>query len=74
MTDLRADPPSIVLSDRGHKFAAWLLETGKKADFLKSSIGNWGEASYPDWMPPRSSMPSNPVDRSGSDVTEQQED
>lgn len=35
--------PEITLSQSGHEFAKWLVANGKKADFLNTPYGGWGE-------------------------------
>lgn len=44
--DLRQN---VMLTDRGKKFAQWLIENGHKADFFKSDIGGWGDDLFFDW-------------------------
>lgn len=34
--------PSIVLTDMGHKYAAWLTKSGKRADYFRTPFGEWG--------------------------------
>ena len=35
--------PMISLTESGHRFARWLVDHDKKADFLHTSFGGWGE-------------------------------
>jgi hypothetical protein len=34
--------PSIVLTEFGHKYAAWLIKSGRRADYFRTSLGEWG--------------------------------
>lgn len=44
--------PSVELTDMGHRFAQWLIDSGEKAEFLQTPFGGWGTAKRPDGMPP----------------------
>ena len=43
---------SVRLTTYGHEFAEWLVKVGKKADFLVTPVGGWGEAVFPKGLPP----------------------
>ena len=46
-TDLK-----VRLSDLGNDFADWLIRTNRKADYLRTFFGGWGEQRLPKGMPP----------------------
>ncbi len=38
----------LTLTKRGEQYAAWLIKNNKKADYFRSSAGEWGKK--PDWL------------------------
>lgn len=40
------------LSELGISFADWLVQTNRKADYLRTFFGGWGERRLPQGMPP----------------------
>jgi hypothetical protein len=49
---IRASGPGVSLTQLGHEFAAWLLSGGRRADYLATPFGGWGERIVPEGMPP----------------------
>lgn len=37
----------VVLTERGKKFAQWLIDNGYRAEAFDSNLGGWGESGYP---------------------------
>lgn len=52
LLQIRASGPSVSLTQLGHEFAAWLLSGGRRADYLATPFGGWGERMVPEGMPP----------------------
>jgi hypothetical protein len=50
LIELSTDGPSVVLTDIGHRFAKWLVNNERKAAFMKSDLGGWGQR--PEGWPP----------------------
>jgi hypothetical protein len=44
---------NVTLTPRGHEFARWLIENGKKASYFHCDLGTWGTspANHPIWGP-----------------------
>jgi hypothetical protein len=50
---------NVSLTDRGKKFAQWLMDNGHKADYFRSEVGSWGDLSASGGFPwPREHAPS----------------
>jgi hypothetical protein len=49
---------TIGLTDYGKEFANWLVKTGKRAAFLKTPMGDWGELKLPPGVPVPAGFPS----------------